>query len=194
MNKQESKYFYTASLMDEALLLLLEKKDYEFITVKELCEKAGVNRSTFYLHYESMDDLLEETTERLNEKFLSSFSALPDKNDATSSVLTKSKYLIPYLEFIRKNLKVYKLIHEKPQLFQNDKAFQAMYERIFDVALTHFGVPEKDKKYVLAFYTQGAKGIVNEWIKRDCADEIERVASLIEKNTFADSIENERKE
>ena len=33
MNKSESKYFNTALLMDEALLLLLEKKDYEFITI-----------------------------------------------------------------------------------------------------------------------------------------------------------------
>ncbi|MBQ8872345.1 MAG: helix-turn-helix transcriptional regulator, partial [Clostridia bacterium] len=47
--------------MDEALIRLLEKKNYEFITVKEICTKAGVNRSTFYLHYETMDDLLMET-------------------------------------------------------------------------------------------------------------------------------------
>ena len=58
MNKSESKYFNTALLMNEALLLLLEKKDYEFITVTEICKKAGVNRSTFYLHYLSIDDLL----------------------------------------------------------------------------------------------------------------------------------------
>ena len=50
MNKAESKYFNTANLMDEALMRLLEHKDYEYITVKEVCKKAGVNRSTFYLH------------------------------------------------------------------------------------------------------------------------------------------------
>ena len=33
-----------------------------YITVKEICEKAGVNRSTFYLHYENTTDLLQETT------------------------------------------------------------------------------------------------------------------------------------
>ena len=36
MNKNQGKYFYTARLMDEALLDLLQKKDYEFITVKEV--------------------------------------------------------------------------------------------------------------------------------------------------------------
>ena len=48
MNKSESKYYNTACLMDDALILLLEKKDFEYITVKEICNKAGVNRSTFY--------------------------------------------------------------------------------------------------------------------------------------------------
>lgn len=42
MNKSESKYFNTAVKMDKAFLELLEKKDFEFITVKEICVKAGV--------------------------------------------------------------------------------------------------------------------------------------------------------
>ena len=44
--------------MDEAFLSLLEKKDFEYITVKEICAAAGVNLSTFYLHYETLGDLL----------------------------------------------------------------------------------------------------------------------------------------
>ena len=47
--------------MDEALLALLEKKDLPYITVKEICQQAGVNRSTFYLHYETIGDLLAES-------------------------------------------------------------------------------------------------------------------------------------
>ncbi len=41
MNKSESRYFATAARMDEALLTLLAKKDFEYITVKEICEVAG---------------------------------------------------------------------------------------------------------------------------------------------------------
>lgn len=69
MNKSESKYFNTALLMDEALIRLLEVKDYEYITVKEICEKAGVNRSTFYLHYETVNDLLSECLENIKKRF-----------------------------------------------------------------------------------------------------------------------------
>ena len=44
MTRSESKYFVTATKMDEAFLRLLEKKDISYITVKEICETAGVNR------------------------------------------------------------------------------------------------------------------------------------------------------
>lgn len=54
MNKSESKYFNTAIKMDKAFLELLSEKDFEYITIKDICKKAGVNRSTFYLHYETM--------------------------------------------------------------------------------------------------------------------------------------------
>ena len=73
MNEFNSKYFKTALRMDEALIALLEKKDLEYITVKEICEEADVNRSTFYLHYETVGDLVDETTEMINKRFLSYF-------------------------------------------------------------------------------------------------------------------------
>lgn len=75
MNKSESKYFHTAARMDEAFLALLEQKDFAYITVKELCAAAGVNRSTFYLHYETMGDLLSESVSYMNEQFLACMQA-----------------------------------------------------------------------------------------------------------------------
>lgn len=70
MNRSESRYFATAAKMDEALLALLGKKDFEYITVKEICQAAGVNRSTFYLHYETIGDLVGECVGYLNQRFL----------------------------------------------------------------------------------------------------------------------------
>ena len=99
MNKSESKYYNTALLMDEALLLLLEKKEYDFITVKEICEKAGVNRSTFYLHYETIDELLVETIELMNSIFMKAFDNKvinPNITNKDDLFLIKDTYLIPY--------------------------------------------------------------------------------------------------
>lgn len=110
MNKAESKYFNTANLMDEALMRLLEHKDYEYITVKEVCKKAGVNRSTFYLHYEKMDDLLAESLERLNQTFLSYFEGQTpeiiskiDESPLSELIFLTNDYLLPYLNFVFEN-------------------------------------------------------------------------------------------
>lgn len=73
MNKSESKYFNTAIKMDKAFLDLLAEKDFEYITVKDICKKAGVNRSTFYLHYETIADLLDESVEYMLNGFLNIF-------------------------------------------------------------------------------------------------------------------------
>lgn len=70
MNRSESKYFATAVRMDKAFLELIEKKDFAYITVKEVCEKAGVNRATFYLHYEILGDLLAESAQYIIDEFV----------------------------------------------------------------------------------------------------------------------------
>jgi len=171
--------------MDEALLALLENKNFEFITVKEVCQKAGVNRSTFYLHYESMNDLLEETINYVNNKFKDKLSEIGKINDTTKVVLTRDKFLRPYLSFIMENKKIYKLIHDKPHLFNLSMIANNLYREIFDVALTNFKVKENEKKYIFAFYLEGVIGIIKSWIENDCNDEIDFIIDIIERNTFA---------
>lgn len=77
MPERNSRYFETAELMDEALLALLQEKDLEFVTVKEVCARAGVSRSTFYLHYETVNDLLQESMELVIGRFLERFDEEP---------------------------------------------------------------------------------------------------------------------
>ena len=184
MNKQESKYANTASLMDEALLLLLEQKEFDQITVKELCQKAGVNRTTFYLHYENMNDLLEETIDKINDRFKESLSAVP-AGDPSKEVLTCEKYLKPYLGFIKENMRAYRVIHAKEHLFESQRTFESFYETIFSPALTHFGVKENEKKYVFSFYTQGTVAIIGKWLEDNCRDDIDMIIDLITRHTLA---------
>lgn len=183
MNKQESKYANTASLMDEALLLLLEQKEFDRITVKELCQKAGVNRTTFYLHYESMNDLLEETVDRINTRFKESLAAIPP-GDPSTEILTSEKYLRPYLGFIKENMRAYRVIHLKDHLFQSQKTFESMYQSVFAPALTHFGVSKQEQKYVFAFYTQGTVAIIGKWLEDNCRDDIDMIIDLIARHTM----------
>ena len=114
MNKSESKYFNTAIKMDEAFIELLEEKDFEYISVKEICERAGVNRSTFYLHYETIGDLLEESVSYMNERFLEYFNGNGqsiagriDVADIKELYLVTPDYLRPYLEYIKEHQRVF---------------------------------------------------------------------------------------
>jgi len=107
MSKSESKYFNTAMLMNEALLLLLEDKNIDFISIKEICERAGVNRSTFYLHYDTIDDLFAETIDMLNNRFKDSFickdmKSTIKKGNKEDLFFIKDEFLFPYLEFVKK--------------------------------------------------------------------------------------------
>ena len=50
----------TKKLIKDALIDLMDKKTINKITVKEICQYADINRSTFYLHYTDQYALLEE--------------------------------------------------------------------------------------------------------------------------------------
>lgn len=186
MNKSESKYFNTAIKMDKAFLALLEEKDFEYITVKELCQKANVNRSTFYLHYENMTDLLAESIEHMNSDFLSYFKIKVtkfleniEKCPIEDLILVSSKYLTPYLIYIKKNKKLFQTAIKRAATLNLDNAYQRMIEHIFNPILERFRFPISERKYVIAFYVNGIIAIINEWLKSDCVDEIKDVENII---------------
>lgn len=187
MNKNESKYFNTALLMDEALLLILERKDFEFITIKEICQKAGVNRSTFYLHYQNMNDLLEETIDLLNKRFASSFPKEITISQAINEdkILTQRKYLLPYLNFVKENKRAYKLTISNPSLFKSDVTFTRLYKSIFLPVLISSGTKEEERDYIFNFYMNGVVSIINKWLEKDCEDDVELIIDIIERLTFA---------
>lgn len=187
MNKSESKYFHTALRMNEALIALLEQKDLEYITVKELCHQAGVNRSTFYLHYETIADLLTETLELINRRFLSYFPQREEEilehlgsREREDLVLVTRAYLLPYLRFIRDNKKVYRAAFRNPSTMQAHVRFGELKQRLLSPILERFEIPVAHRPYYIAYYVEGIIAIVKEWLRQDCADEVEMVADIIE--------------
>lgn len=185
MNKSESKYFNTASKMDEAFLDLLSQKDFAYITVKEICEKAGVNRSTFYLHYETVSDLLSESIEYINKQFL---NYNPDSQKIMSRLkdcplhelyLITPKYLTPYLNYIKENRRLFQNAMENAGTLRLGETYDKMFSHVFTPILGRFQVPAQDRKYIMAFYIHGIIAIVKEWIKQDCSDSVENIIFLI---------------
>lgn len=186
MNKNESKYFNTAVKMDKALLTLLEKKDFEYISIKEICNEAGVNRSTFYLHYENTSDLLRETSSYIIDSFLNYFSA--DKVETSIDynnckledlIFITPEYLKPYLTYIKDNQRIFKTCLKHLSSLNFDRVYKNMSEAIFNPLLTRFNFPENEREYILKFYLTGITAVVMEWLNKDCEDSIEHISKII---------------
>ena len=186
MNKNESKYFNTAIRMDEALIALLEKKDFEYITIKEICDTAGVNRSTFYLHYENTSDLLKETTRYIMDKHLAYYkidkkriSLEFDGCERCKLLFITAEYLTPYLTFIKDNQRLFRVSIKQFHSLNMDEVYGNMFEHIFNPILERFHVPEGERAYVMKFYLTGVFAIVMEWLDRGCADDMDTVIKII---------------
>ena len=188
MNRSESKYFATAAKMDEAFLKILEEKDFAYITVKEICAAAGVNRSTFYLHYETVSDLLAESGDYINRQFLEhmamdteAFSAKLKNCSLAELYLVTPKYLIPYLNYIREHKRLFRTATENATVLGLENAYGRMFRHIFVPILERFHVPEEDRAYLMAFYVRGLMAIITEWLQGDCSDDTDHVISVIQR-------------
>lgn len=187
MNKNESKYFKSSEKMQGALISLLEKKDFELITIKEICGAAGVNRSTFYLHYDNVNDLLTETVEATYKNFFERFGEVATQNVSIAEksddelFLVTPKYLMPYLEFVEENRKLFNLMYEKNEMMGAEKTYTSWFREIFGPILTRFGVSEKEQPLIMIFYLKGLIGVVTEWVKHDCAESKDEIISVIQK-------------
>lgn len=187
MNKSESKYFATAARMDEAFLELIEKKDFAYITVKEICEKAGVNRSTFYLHYETVGDLLEESVQHIIDRFVefmpydtADFLKKLNECPLEELYLITPEYLTPYLTYIKEHRRIFRTSVEQAAALRMYDAYTDLNRYILTPILNRYKVPAEDQNYILQFQIHGIMAVINEWLKTDCADSIEHVISVIQ--------------
>ncbi len=188
MNKFETKYFNTQALMNEALISLLETKEFEYITVKDICAKAGVNRSTFYLHYESLNDLLLESSTYISHKFyeyinqnnnnLINTNEL-DKYNLEDLYLLTDKYLVPYLSFIKENKTFYKVIIKNSYVLRLDETYNSMFKNIFAPILDRFQVDKDKREYLLSFFIHGIMAVISVWLSNDCNKSIDEVIEII---------------
>ena len=182
MNKSESKYFNTATKMDLALISLLKKKPFEYITVSEICETASVNRSTFYLHYETIIDLLDETTRYLLDDFRSYFPTdtidlvCCDRNEL---VFVCDKYLAPYLTYIKNHKEVFGTAITHNKILKFEDVHKRLFDNIFNPILDRFHYSSNTRQYVMMYYLNGINAIVLEWLKNGCDKSIAEISEII---------------
>jgi len=186
MNKSESKYFNTAVKMDLSLISLLKKKPFDYITVSEICKAAGVNRSTFYLHYENIGELLNETARYLLDDFLTYFTADTkaaifhlEERSLDELIFIGDKYLVPYLTYIKNNKEVFQTALSYNKVLGFEEVYKRMFEKIFNPILDRFRYPPDIRQYVMMYYLNGISAITGEWLKNGCEKSVKEISEII---------------
>lgn len=161
----------TRRLLQESLLALLGEKSIEKITVKELCERAQLNRTTFYLHYGSPEDVLEEIENGLIAKTQETLAQI----GAHDAALRLESMLVS----IQKNERVFRLL-----LCEN--GHDSFRMRFFASVFPH-GIADETfsrtngavRPYVDGYLVGGAFAAVYTWIAGGFALPVRDLARLL---------------
>ena len=106
-SKEDRRVKRTKKSLRESLFGLLEKKNINQITVTELTTKADVNRSTFYLYYNDIFDMMDKIQQEIYAFFLETVVKFKSNFTDIESFVT---YCSRFLEFCRDNYSVCKFI------------------------------------------------------------------------------------
>lgn len=95
----------TRQLLRDALMALIAEKGYQALTVQDVTDRANVARTTFYLHYKDIDDLLfssmAEIYEGLFNEWMQSAPALVQSDGTAYSEVMDFQHVAQYAQFYR---------------------------------------------------------------------------------------------
>ncbi|MBD5085864.1 MAG: hypothetical protein HDT32_00570 [Clostridiales bacterium] len=162
----------TKKMIKDAYIELLERNPSKRLSITDICKVADINRSTFYMHYEDVNQLVTEIEDDL-------LDCIPYPQNITGA-LSESEQYIALLEktfdYIRENKKYFSIVFVN---FENTN-FQ---KRIAQTVLGRYqSVPISNNtlmtKYGFVFCTNGVVGLIKEWIIEDfpiCSREFAKI-------------------
>ena len=171
---------YTKATIEDTFLNLLEKKDIGSITVTEICEKADINRATFYRYYIDIYDLLKNIQDSFIDEIKAS-NAMIYLKDYTVYNFTKE-----ILEIFYHNKQLVKILFDtNNSIYFITEVLEVAYEKASSKWFNSF--PEMDEseiEYAAVYVFNGALGVINYWIKNNFDKDIDEVSKYIEKLTI----------
>jgi len=157
-NKIDLRVLKTEESIKKAFKDMLLEMPYEKITVKELCERAIINRKTFYLHYDSIEDVLEEFQEEQSCEYF-------DKIKDFDHIKEVDKLIKVFFEFSQEQGKFYEIIHCNSHY---DYIHKKQTNKISIKSQDNFGSIKKfdeDKQnIILSYLNSGILGSYRQWV------------------------------
>ena len=164
-----SKMLFRNALMD----LLKEKGDIGKISVRELCGKAELNRSTFYAHYNEPKDLLYEFENEILDSTREHLKKIGAENDVGAH-----RYILSFLKYIKENDKPFRslLIDFTDPEFRSRFMQQSIIQFINNLEITF---PKEIEQYIFSYILNGSTGIIIQWIRSDYSTDEKSICDLL---------------
>jgi hypothetical protein len=152
---------------------MLEKKTNK-ITVTELTELADVNRSTFYLYYKDIYDMIEKIENEMLSEFM---KAIQDKAITEGGYDNVLSFMIFVFEFVRENADMCQILfsHDGDNAFLN-KFKDAILEAQPPVMNHLTGI---ESRYFMPFAISGCIGAIQQWFEDDMNVPPEEIAVFV---------------
>lgn len=160
----DARVIKTKAKLHDALIALLQKQSLADITVSSLCEKAGVNRTTFYVYYDNVEDCFEEITGAIVEDMRNTLYR--------ENVHTPIPFLHVYFQTARKNQTVFRAIHSTNI---HDPAIGELVSLSNEFLNVTAFVPHKNENLALTYVLSGFYGLVETWLRNGCKESDEEL-------------------
>ena len=180
MNFTDLRILKTQERLQNALLELLETKELKAVTVKEICDKAGISRNAFYQHYSYKEDLYDQMVARATERIRDSLLPIvPDVSQVSrDTVDLYARKIISGISEVKELIFV--------MLKSDDGIFlRQLTDLIFGQNLTNavpfFGVKDSEElRLFYEFVSAGLAAFIIRWVLDENITE-ERAAALLAK-------------
>lgn len=172
-SKENRRTRLTKRLLRESLLELLHEKPVDHITVKELCECADLNRSTFYAYYTDVSALYEEMGNELADALLEHIQTMNDQSGLNTELM---------LTYIRDNCEMFRLlVYCDYYIDVNQSIIKRIFQGFFDMPLNgDLQCLLEERDYALQFIFMGGTGVIHRWVQNNCDLPPQQVAKLID--------------
>ena len=173
--KEDQRIRLSKKLIEDSFIDLLVEKPLLKINVKEVCEKANVNRSTFYAHYQDILDLYEKIKEKITE-------SIKNYLDNSFDVDKNMDFYKEIFKFFEDNQQVVKVFLG----LQVDNDFinsllSMSEDKVFSVyKKKYFLINEKKFREYFTFASHGTIGIINKWITNGMREPYQEIAKTCE--------------
>ncbi len=171
--KENQRVRLTKTLFKTALIQLLSKKNLHEITIQELCQKAELNRTTFYKHYQNIRDLLDEIENETLERSMLCLEQI--KTEKEASITTP---LYHYLCYIKDNSDTYRLLLSPYNDF-NRKLLAPAIDFLKKQSEILSQSTESSLIYYKEYILSGSMTIIRNWLFDGTIESPELIASMI---------------